>query len=136
MKIIEQLCKFFCDLTGWQLPGKAVLLRIDDTNYPALLNTIIKGTIYDIKSGVMATGQGGSQRLDNFFAVIHIDSLLIFDGRNIEWLMVIPRHRGYGLYRLYCTWIVVYIYILEGSSPPNEISWSDICAICSMKLER
>jgi hypothetical protein len=136
LKIVEQLCKFFCDLTGWQLHGKAVLLRIDDTKHPALMNTIIKGTINDIKSGITATGPGGSQLLDSSFAIIHIDSSLILDGKNIEWLMVIPRHSGYGLYRLCCTWIAVYIYVLERSSPPHEIFWDDIHAICSMKLAR
>ena len=136
MKIMEQLCKLFCDLTGWHLDGKAVLIRIDETNHPSLINTTIKGTIFDVKSGIIATGPGGSHRLDSSFAIVHIDSSLALDGQSVEWLMAIPRHRGYGLYWLYCTWIVVYIYILGGSSPPNEISWSDTRAICSMKLER
>jgi hypothetical protein len=136
MKIAERLCKLFCDLTGLELHGKEVLLRIDDTNHPALMNTVVRGTIYDIKSDIIDTESGGSQRRDGSLAIIHIDSFLDFDGRNIEWLMAVPRHKGYGFYRLYCTWIVVYIYVLDESSPREKISWSDISAICSMKLVR
>jgi hypothetical protein len=131
---VEQLYKFFCDLTGWRLPGRAVLLRIDEVSHPELLNTIIKGTIYEVKSGFTTTGPCGSQWSDDLFAIIHIDSLLTINGERIEWLMTVPRHTGYGLYRLYCTWIAVYIYVLERPSPPQELSWNDISAICSMKL--
>jgi hypothetical protein len=134
LKIVEQLCKFFCDLIGWRLPGRAVLLRIDEVSHPELLNTVIKGTIYEVKSGFTTTGPWGSQWSDGLFAIIHIDSILTINGESIEWVMTVPRHTGYGLYRLYCTWIAVYIYVLERPSPPPELSWNDIRAICSMKL--
>ena len=133
---MEQLCKFIGNLIGWRLPGKAVLLRIDEVGRPELLNTIIKGTIYDVQSGFTTSGPGGSQWSDDLFAIIHIESLLNINGENIEWLMIIPRHTGFGLYRLFCTWIAVYIYILERPSPPQELSWHDISAICSMKLAK
>jgi hypothetical protein len=134
LKIVEQLCKFFSDLIGCKLPGKAVLLRIDEVDHPELLNTVIKGTIYDVKSGFTTTGPGGSQWSNDLFAIIHLDHSLTINEKSIEWLMTIPRHTGYGLYRLYCTWIAVYIYVLERPSPPQELSWNDISAICSMKL--
>jgi hypothetical protein len=51
LRIVEQLCKFFCDLVGWRLPGKSVLLRIDDTDDPALLSTVVKGIINDVVAG-------------------------------------------------------------------------------------
>ena len=134
LKIVEQLCKYFCDLIGWRLPGKAILLRIDEAGHPELLNTIIRGTIYDVKSGFMTNGPWGSQWSNDLFAIIHIDSLLIINERNIEWLVTVPRHTGYGLYRLFCTWITVYIHVLERPYPPQELSWGNISAVCRMEL--
>ncbi|MGH8069871.1 MAG: hypothetical protein ACRERE_32445 [Candidatus Entotheonellia bacterium] len=134
MKIVEQFCRFFCNLVGWQLPGKPVLLRIDDTDHHALWGIVIKGAICDVISGIRTTGPGGSNWSDDPFAIIHLDSPLNFNGENIEWLMAVPRHKGYGLYRLCMTWIAVYIHVLERPTPPQEISWSDINAVCSMKL--
>jgi hypothetical protein len=136
LRIVEQFCRFFCNLVGWQLPGKTVLLRIDDTNHHALFGIVIKGTICDVISGIMMTGPGGSNWSDNPLAIIHLDSSLNLNERDIEWLIAVPRHKGRGLYRLCMTWIAVYIHVLEGPIPPHEISWNDISAICSMKLAK
>jgi hypothetical protein len=128
--------QIFCELTGRQLQGNAVLLRIDESGHTELLNTIIKGTIYDIKSGFMTNGPNGSQWLDDLCAIIHVDSLLTIDGQNIEWLITIPRHEGYGLYRLYSTSIAVYIHILDRPSLLHDLLWDNISAVCIMKLEK
>jgi hypothetical protein len=136
LRIVEQICKIYCDLIGWHLSGKAVLLRVDESSHSELLNTILKGTIYDIKSRCRATRNYGSQSSDRLFAIVHIDSLLIIHRRNVEWLLTVPRHTGYSLNRLYCTWITVYVHILDRPSQPDDISWDNISAICQMKLER
>jgi hypothetical protein len=136
LKIVEQLCKFFCELTGHRLPGNTVLLRIDESGHPELMNTIIEGTIYDIKSGFMTNGPNGSQWLDDIYAIIRVDSVLIINGQNVKWLITIPRHTGYGLYRLYFTSIAVYIHILDRPSLPHDLLWDDVSAVCIMKLKK
>jgi hypothetical protein len=131
---MEQLCRFFCGLVGWQLPGKSVLLRIDDTDDPVLFGFVIKGTIHAVIQGVLSTGPGGSSRSNNPDAIIQLDSPLNFRNQQTEWLIARPRHIGFSLDRLCLTSIAVYIHALDGPNPPEEVVWDDIIAICSMKL--
>jgi hypothetical protein len=136
LKVVERLCKFFCHLVGWQLPGKSVLLSIDDSDDPALFGVVVKGVICAIVPAILSLGPAGSSWSDDPSAIIRLDSSLNLKGQNTEWLMAIPRHSGYGLYRLCLSWIAVYISPLEGPNPPRELSWIRISAICSMKLAK
>jgi hypothetical protein len=79
-------------------------------------------------------GPEGFNWSDDLCAVIRLDAALNLNGRNIEWLIVVPRHRGYGLYSLCWTRIAVYIHALERPISPQQLSWNDISAICSIKL--
>jgi hypothetical protein len=136
LKIVEQLCRFFCGLVGWQLPGKSILLEIDDTDDPALFGLVVRGTIYAVVRDIVSTGPGGSSRSDNPDAIIRLDSPLNFKNQETEWLVARPRHIGFSLDRLYLTSIAVYIHALDGPNPPAELAWDDIIAICSMKLTK
>ena len=112
------------------------MLRIDESDIPALVGAVIKGTILDVISGVMTIGPGGSKWSDDSFAIIHLDSFINLGGKNVEWLIAVPRHSGYGLYRLHITWIAVYIFTLERPIAPQSISWDEIRGIYSMKLAK
>jgi hypothetical protein len=134
LKIVEQLCRFFCGLVRWQLPGKSILLRIDDTDDPTLFGLVVRGTIYAVVRDIVSIGPGGSSRSDNPDAIIRLDSPLNFKSQETEWLIARPRHVGFSLDCLCLMSIAVYIHALDGPNPPGQLVWDDIIAICSMKL--
>jgi hypothetical protein len=119
---------------GLQLQGQSVLLRVDDTHDSSLFGVVIRGTIYDIKSDTSMSGPLSTELSSKPIAIIHLESPFQYNGKNIEWLVAVSRHKGYGLYRLCRTWIAVYISALEGPTLPQQLSWDQIIAICSMRI--
>jgi hypothetical protein len=132
--IVENLCKFFCNIVGLQLQGQSVLLRVDDTPDSSLFGIVVKGTIYDLKLDNTISVSLNSELFNSPFAIIKLDTPLIYNGENIDWLLAVSRHKRYGFYRLCLTWIAVYIFALEEPIFTRQPSWDQIIAICSMKI--
>ena len=132
---MERLCQFFCKLFGWKPTGKFVQLKVDESSDPTLIGKMLKGTIYSVTEDNVTNLKETSMPSGGFYAIIKLESPLRIRNKEFNWLVVVPRHTGYGFYRLCLTWIAVYIYQIEEPIANKEINSEDVLGVGIMKIK-
>lgn len=100
--------------TGWSPIGKALLIHIDETTFPALVDKTIRGSLTDLIS-------------DNV-AIITLDTSIQINGSEVRRIRAYTRHQGFDFYRLPLGFIAIDVDELKGISQDN------LFAIASIKL--
>lgn len=68
-------------------------------------------------------------------AIIQLESSFNFNGKSLQWLLAIPRHHGFGIYRLCLNFISTDIFSIEGPNPPEEVYHEEMIGIWDIKVE-
>ena len=131
-----RISKFICDLFDFKLIGKNIKLTVVETDKSGLtIGSIIKGNIYSISyENIITTGvDGNSTNNSGPCAIIQLDSLINYKGKEIKWIIALPRHNKCSFFQLKFHDISVYVHYTNDSNLPKELFWDDIIGIWVLK---
>ena len=134
-KLLEQLAK----KAGWHPEGKRIRILIDEGFDQSLLGKVIPGVIQKYIAKIKTEGPASGKKLETYneCVIIQLDAPLRYREVEFSRLAAVPRHGGFGVYRLPLTsFINVYIIPLVGSSEPQTLPYNDIIAMWELKLVR
>jgi len=103
---------------GWSPIGKTLLIHIDETTFPALVDKTIRGSLTDLIS-------------DNV-AIITLDTSIQINGSEVCRIRAYTRHKSFDFYRLPLGFIAADLAIdVDGL---KDVSQNSLFAIASIKL--
>jgi hypothetical protein len=114
MKILSKIIA----ATGWSPIGKALLIHIDETTFPELVDKTIPGSLTDLIS-------------DNV-AIIALDTSIQINASEVCRIRAYMRHQGFDFYRLPLGFIAADLAI--DADELKDMSQDSLFAIASIKL--
>lgn len=131
-ELINKACKF----AGFKPKGKRISLHVDEDSNLVQYGLIVEGTIHKLVEHITTYGPTGATIHNELCPVIRLDNTWQISNKATNWLVAIPRHYGYGVYRLCLGSITVHVFPIEDPESIPMLDGTDMLAICSMKLLR
>ena len=135
-RMIGEYLAWVSKARGWHPEGKRICILINEGSDKSLLGQVIYGTIRKYMKRIKTAGSGGIADTFAEAVLIKLDTCLRYKRLEIDMLVAIPRHTGFGIYRLpFTNSIAVYIVkYMDGVEPPIELLQKDVLAIWELKL--
>lgn len=120
-------------VVGWNPLGKRIRIVANEGIDKTLLGTSATGVILTEPGNVITSGSSGSTLSE--CTVIQLDAPLHLMQRDIEMLAVVPRHAGFGFYRLPLTSSIA-VSVIPVSEPaiPREVQYQEVIGVWEMSL--
>jgi len=120
-------------VVGWNPVGKRIRIVANEGTDKTLLGTSATGVVLTQPENVITSGSSGSTLSE--CAVIQLDEPLHLMQKDIEMLAVVPRHAGFGFYRLPLTSsIAVSVIPISEPAIPREVQDQEIIGVWEMSL--
>lgn len=123
--MIERLLRWL----GWNPCGKRVRLIVSESLDAAVIGTDLRGTLTRVLSKEFLPGVSGRARQS---AIVELDAPVRYMGHRFATVLVVPRHRNFGIYSLLFTTIAVYVVPLADADAADDAQWDDVLAIWSL----
>ena len=131
--------KIYSGLTGQQLEGKAVLIKLTDPADRSLEGTVVQGNIYSLPVEAFTRGPEGTEgktRHGPGTLIIELTEESTISSMGTRWCLAIPRWEGHSAYRLFIAPIVGTLAKIDAPSPSPVSSYEHIVAIAIIKLKK
>lgn len=117
--------------------GKRIAVSVEETPDPTLFDVVVTGTIESVFEGSLFPEHAGtSSPLDQQWARVRLDSSMRVSEKELNWLLVSPRHQGYGFCSLCLSSIAVSAFAATGREDTGPLLPEDVVGIWSIKLVR
>lgn len=134
-RMIGEYLAWVSKARGWHPEGKRTCILINEGSDKNLLGQVIYGTILKYMEHIKTVGPSGVSDTFAEAVLIKLDTCLRYEQLEIDMLVAIPRHTGFGIYRLpFTNSIAVYIVKYMDGVEPIELLQKDVLAIWELKL--
>ncbi|MDX2250920.1 MAG: hypothetical protein NW202_01420 [Nitrospira sp.] len=133
------LGKIYADVTGKQLEGKPVLIKLFQTADNNLEEMITHGNIYSLPVKAFTSGPKGIEGRTEHgpgSLIIELTEESTISSLGTRWVLATPRYVGDSAYRLFIVTTVFNVHAIDTPGPSPASSYDRFVAIATIKLSR